>query len=199
MARHPPLSAGPACPAGAAQEEHLLLLRKDTAAGLLLEHMYVPVCIGLFSTPFAAGFGFGLERASEGAKLDGEFAFYASRRRLRAWPGGGGPHSWTEISPLAAVFGTGSAAGRRGAQLDEEFCYAPLATDFGPGPDGAAGGAQVGAEFAFLRFLPPTSGLAWMGRWRGALPWRGACLSLFHSLASRREAKLCSVTGPNTI
>ena len=27
MARHPPLSAGPACTAGAAQEEHLLLLR----------------------------------------------------------------------------------------------------------------------------------------------------------------------------
>ena len=50
-----------------------------------------------------------------------------------------------------------------------------------------------------LRLLPPTLGLAWMGRWRGALPWRGACLSLFHSLASRREAKLCSVTGPNTI
>ena len=45
MARHPPLSAGQACPAGAAQEEHLLLLRKDTAAGLLLEHMYVLVCI----------------------------------------------------------------------------------------------------------------------------------------------------------
>ena len=32
-------------PAGAAQEEHLLLLRKATAAGLLLEHMYVLVCI----------------------------------------------------------------------------------------------------------------------------------------------------------
>ena len=44
MARHPPLSAGPAGPAGAAQEEHLLLLRKATAAGLLLEHMYVLVC-----------------------------------------------------------------------------------------------------------------------------------------------------------
>ena len=38
-------SAGPAGPAGAAQEEHLLLLRKATAAGLLLEHMYVLVCI----------------------------------------------------------------------------------------------------------------------------------------------------------
>ena len=38
-----------ACPAGAAQEEHLLLLRHATAAGLLLEHMYVLVyiCIDL--------------------------------------------------------------------------------------------------------------------------------------------------------
>ena len=75
MTRHPPLSTGPACPAGAAPEEHLLLLRNATAAGLVLEHMYVLVCIGLFSTPFAADFGPGLERASEGAQLDGEFAF----------------------------------------------------------------------------------------------------------------------------
>ena len=67
VARHPPLSAGPAGPAGAVQEEHLLLLlRNATAAGLLLEHMYVLVCICLFSTPFAADFGPGLERASEG-------------------------------------------------------------------------------------------------------------------------------------
>ena len=64
---------------------------------------------------------------------------------------------------------------------------------------GRQGGAQLDAEFAFLRFSPPTSGLAWMGRWRGALPWHGACLSIFHSPASRWEAKLCSVTGPNTI
>ena len=66
VARHPPLYAGPACPAGAAQEEHLLLLRNATAAGLVLEHMYVLVLIGLFSTPFAADFVPGLERASEG-------------------------------------------------------------------------------------------------------------------------------------
>ena len=75
MARHPPLSAEPGCPAGVGQEEHLLLLRKATAAGLVQEHMYVLVCIGLFSTPFAANFGSGLERASEGVQLDGEFAF----------------------------------------------------------------------------------------------------------------------------
>ena len=45
----------------------------------------------------------------------------------------------------------------------------------------------------------PTSGLARSGRWRGALRWPGVCFSIFHSLASRREAQLCSVTGPNTI
>ena len=45
VARHPPLPAGPAGPAGAAPEEHLLRLRKATAAGLVLEHMHVLVCI----------------------------------------------------------------------------------------------------------------------------------------------------------
>ena len=45
VTRHPPLFAWPACPAGAAQEEHLQLLRKATPAGMLLEHMYVLVCI----------------------------------------------------------------------------------------------------------------------------------------------------------
>ena len=84
VARHPPLSAGPACPAGAAQEEHLLLLRKATAAGLLLEHMYVLVCIGLFSMPFAADFGAGLERRRRGPQMDGEFAFYACHMQAHA-------------------------------------------------------------------------------------------------------------------
>ena len=140
--------------------------------------MYLPVCIGLFSTPFAADFGFGLERASEGAQLDGEFAFYASRRRLRAWPGGGGPHSWTEIflsTPLAAVFGIGPAAGRRGAQLDEEFCYAPLATDFGPGPDGAARGRAGGRGVCFSTLLAANFGPGLDGAVEGcaALAWRG--------------------------
>ena len=72
MSRHPPLSAGPACTPGAAQEEHLLLLRNATAARLLLEHTYVLGCIVLFSTPLAADFGPGLDRALEGAQLDGE-------------------------------------------------------------------------------------------------------------------------------
>ena len=106
------------------------------------------------------------------------FALYVFRRRLLAWPGEGvgGAYSWT---------------GNRFLRLSPPTS--------GLARIGRQGGAQLDAEFAFLRFSPPTSGLAWMGRWRGALPWHGACLSIFHSPASRREAKLCSVTGPNTI
>ena len=87
------------------------------------------------------------------------------------------PVSGTQVSgSIFAVFGTGPEAGRRGAQMDEEFCYTPLANDFGPGPDGAAGGRAGG---------------------------RGICFSTL--LAANFEpgldgaAKLCSVTGPNTI
>ena len=56
-----------------------------------------------------------------------------------------------------------------------------------------------GRGVCFLRRSPPTSGLAWMGRRGGALPWRGVCLFILRSPGSRREAQLCSVTGPNTI
>ena len=75
-----------------------------------------------FSTPFAAYFWPGLERALEGAQLDREFAFLVLRLSP---PASRGTHSWTEIflsTPLATVFGTGPEAGRRGAQLNEEFC-----------------------------------------------------------------------------
>ena len=44
----------------------------------------------LLSTPLAADFEPGPEAAAEGVQLDGEFAVRASRRRFRAWPGGGG-------------------------------------------------------------------------------------------------------------
>ena len=92
VALHPPLSAWPAggwpcgsdtrrAPAAAAGHDRCL----NTA-----EHMYFLVCIGWLYTPLAGDFGPGPEAAEEGAQLDGEFAFYASRRRLRAWPGGGG-------------------------------------------------------------------------------------------------------------
>ena len=85
MARHPPLSAGPACPAGAAQEEHLLLLRKDTAAGLLLEHMYVLVCIYICIHLVA-------ERAPT-RRLP------LTSPSLAGWPGGCGERGTCALSP----------------------------------------------------------------------------------------------------
>ena len=61
-------------------------------------------------------------RQQRGAQLDGEFAFYASRHRLRAWPGaspevGGGG--------VCSLSWTGS------------LLSTPLAADFGPGAEGA--------------------------------------------------------------
>ena len=69
-------------------------------------------------------------------RQDGEFA---SSRRLRAWPGGGGggARSWTEIS---------------------------LSTP-GPCPE-AAEGSVAGRGVCSLRLAPPTSGLAQKGRQR---------------------------------
>ena len=129
----------------AAAESH----RCWTGAG----HMYVLVCIGL---PFAADFGPGLERASEGREAGRGVAFYASRRRLRAWPGGGGAHSWTEVflsTPLYTsrrrlrAWPGGVGGGARNWTGNSRST--PLVADFGPGPNGAAGGAQLDAEFAF--------------------------------------------------
>ena len=73
------------------------------------------------------------------AQLDGEFALYASRRRLRALPGGGsgGLRSW-----MGSLLST------------------PLAADFGPGPEAAAEGSAAGLGVFLLRLSPPTSGLA---------------------------------------
>ena len=73
--------------------------------------MYVLVCIGLLSTPFAADFrssGLAWRGRGRGAQLYGEFAFYAPSRRLRAWPGGGEAHSWMET-----LFSTPFAGSRR--------------------------------------------------------------------------------------
>ena len=45
----------------------------------------------MLSTPLAADFGpGGPEAAGKGAQLDRDLALHASRRLLRAWPGGGG-------------------------------------------------------------------------------------------------------------
>ena len=82
-------------------------------------------------------------------ELDGEYAFYASRLRPRAWPreNGGGALSWTR-----------------------SLLPTPLTSDFEPGPEAAAAGigAQLDGEFCFLCLSPPTSGLARRGQRRRA-------------------------------
>ena len=126
----------------------------------LLDWCWTHVRVGLY--PFAAlslpTSGLAWRGRRRGAQLDGEFAFYASRRRLRAWPGGGGAHSWTEIflpTPLAADL--------RGSGL--------------PGAKAAAEGRAAGQGIRFLRLSPPTSGLARMGRRGGRAAGRGVCFS----------------------
>ena len=110
-------------------------------------------------------------------RQDGEFAFYASRRRLRAWLGGGGcgarrwRYFFLRLAPLTLGLARGWAAEERAA----------------------------GRGVCRLRLSPLTTGLAWMGLWRGVLPGPGVCFSIFHSQSSRCEAQLCLVTGPNTI
>ena len=71
-----------------------------------------------------------------GVQLDGEFDLYASRRRLRAWPGGGGgwARSWTGnllSTSLSADFGPG-----------------PVAAAEGPKSHGGGGGAAEGRAAA---------------------------------------------------
>ena len=145
-----------ACPAGAAQAEHLLLLRKATAAGLVLDTCtcwFVSVCL----SPPTSGLAWrGRRRGAHCRPAGRGVAFYASRRRLRAWPGGGGAHSWTEVflsTPLYTsrrrlrAWPGGVGGGARNWTGNSRST--PLVADFGPGPNGAAGGAQLDAEFAF--------------------------------------------------
>ena len=127
-------------------------------------------------------------RERRAARLDGEFASYASRR-LRARPGrgGGGELSWTGSwlsTPLAADFGPGppaeAAAGRgvcflrlppktsglarrrrrQGAQLDGGISSTPRADDFGPGQEVVVDGraAGRGAFYASRRRLRVSPG-----------------------------------------
>ena len=87
-------------------------------------------------------------------QLDGESAFNASRRQLRALPGegGGGALSWTGSSlstPPAADVGPGPEEATEGCAAGQGIAlYA-----FGPGPEAAA---ELDGEFA----SPPTSGQA---------------------------------------
>ena len=71
------------------------------------------------------------------------FAFYASRRRLRAWPAGG----------------SGGARSLTGSLLST-----PLAADFGPGPEAMAEERSAGRGVCFLRLSPPFLDLARRGR-----------------------------------
>ena len=143
-----PLGRLAAGPTGAAQEEHLLRLSPPTS---------------------------GLARSvrRRDAQLDWGVAFYASRRRRRAWPGGGngGVRCWTgncslRLSPTSGqarrrwqdgefAFYTsrrrlwawlrGGGCGAPGAQL-EIFLSTPRVADFGPGPGVGGGGARSWTE-----------------------------------------------------
>ena len=79
-----------------------------------------------------------------GCSAGRELAVYASRRQLRAWPGGGsggaGVLSW------------------KGALLST-----PLAPNFGPGPEAAVEGCSAGLGACSRRLWQPTSGLARRG------------------------------------
>ena len=105
-------------------------------------------------------------------QLDGEFAFYASRRRLRAWlgGGGGGARSWRYFFLRLAPPTLGLARGW------------------------AAEGRAAGRGVCRLRLSPPSRRRLRAspgGRWGGALPGPGVCFFSFHSPASRCEAQLC--------
>ena len=108
VARHPPHFAWPACPAGAAQEERLLLLRKATTAGLVLEHMYVLVCICVHLVS---------ERAPT-RRLP------PTSPSLAGWPGGCGERGTcaaVSITPLGSCSG-GGLAGRTAAASAAGSC-----------------------------------------------------------------------------
>ena len=151
--------------------------------------MYVLVCIGLFSTPFAADFGPGLERALEGrAAGRGVCSLRLSPLTLGLARRRTAERRYSSFFPLLSPSTSGLAWRRRwrGAQLHRELAFYASRHRLWARPrwGGQRGGAQLDAEFAFLCFSPPSSGLPWMGQWRGALPCRGVCLSIFHSLAS---------------
>ena len=165
----------------------------------------------LLSTPPAADFGPGPEAATEGCAAGQGIALYASRR-LRARPGGcaGGALSWTGSllsTPPAADFGPGpgpegAAAGCAAGQeialyasrrrlrarpgwggggprsWTQMFLSTPLAADFRPRSDGAAEGRAALARSLIFYYKK---------------------LFYFNTATSRREAQLCSVTGPYTI
>ena len=129
---------------------------------------------------------FCLARRRRRRGADREFAFYASCRRHRAWPGGGGSgaragrrYFFPCLTP--PTLGLARSGQGRGAQLD--------GLTFGLGMETVwrQRGAGLDDELAFFgsrRESAPTSGLTRRWRWWGALPWPGVCFSIFHSPAS---------------
>ena len=139
--------------------------------------MYVVVCIGLLSTPFAADFGprlVGGARSWTGSLLSTPLAadfrpgpeaagrtagrryFFSllspptlglARRRRRRG---------THTTPLAADSGLAGGGGGGARSWTGNLLSTPLPTDFRPGPDGAAEGRAAGRGICFLRFSPPT-------------------------------------------
>ena len=113
------------------------------------------VCFLRLSPPTS---GLARRRRRRGAELHGEFAHYVSRRRLRAWPGGGsgGERSWT-VS-LDGKFAHNAfrrrirawpgGGGGRALSLTGNSLATPLAAEFGPGPEAAEKRCAACREFA---------------------------------------------------
>ena len=69
---------------------------------------------GLFFLPLAANFGPGPEAAAEECAGGREVCFYASRRRLRAWPGGAAEGRPTKLGVcFSTSLGVATASARR--------------------------------------------------------------------------------------
>ena len=83
-----------------------------------------------------------------GTQLDGEFALHASRRRLRAWPGGGGRTESLLSTPPAVVFGPGSEGAAAGRAAGDISFYASHRRLWAWPWGGRRRGAQLDGEFA---------------------------------------------------
>ena len=117
----------------------------------LLDWCWTHVRVGLY--PFAAlslpTSGLAWRGRRRGAQLDGEFAFYASRRRLRAWPGGGGGGALRWTVSLRSTPGGGDEGRAAGRGL----AFYASCRRLRAWPGGGSGGARsLGAEFVFLSF-----------------------------------------------
>ena len=137
--------------------------------------------------------GLARRRRRRGAQLDGEFAFYVSCQccRLRAWPGGGGGGavSWTGSLRLSLGWPSCPAGATQEGSLALQVCSARGQTTLSSALSWLDGPSDI------------TTRLSLLGCSAGAVvtPAHTFTYSIFHSLSSRREAKLCLVTGPNTI